>query len=72
MNQAEQRQSRVRELEDEWSALSVRLDLLVEHFKTLVPTAAATWIRQEFGRGIKDNAEHIQELGVVRCEAHQR
>jgi hypothetical protein len=64
MDQVEQRQSRVRVLEDEWSALSVRLDLLVEHFKTLVPTAAGTWIRQEFGRGIKDNAEHVQELGV--------
>ena len=64
MDQVEQRQSRVRVLEDECRALSARLDLLVEHFRTLVPKAAATWIRQEFGRGIKDNAEHVQNLGV--------
>ena len=65
MNETEQRQVRIREVEEELRLLSERLDSLVEHFKALVPTAAATWIRQEFGRGIKDNAEHIEELGVA-------
>jgi hypothetical protein len=64
IKEAEQSKIRMYELEDELKALSVRLDFLVEQFRMLVPGVAATWIRQEFGRGIKDNAEQIQELGV--------
>jgi hypothetical protein len=69
MDETEQRQSRVRELEEGCQAVSTRLDFLVERFMTLVPTAAATWIRQEFGRGIKDNAEHVEGLGVLGVKA---
>jgi hypothetical protein len=65
VGEAEQHQTKIQELETEWQALLIRLDFLVERFKDLAPGAAASWIRLEFERGIKDNAEQIQELGVA-------
>jgi len=65
VDEAEQHQSRIQELETEWQALLIPMDFLVERFKDLAPGAAASWIRLEFERGIKDNAEQIQELGVA-------
>jgi len=65
MNETEEPQARIQELEAEENTLLVRMDFLVEHFKGIAPGAATTWIRSEFERGIKDNAEQIQDLGVA-------
>ena len=63
MVEAEERQTRIVELEEEWETLARRLDFLVEQFMQQVHGAAANWIQQEFTRGIRDNAEQVQELG---------
>jgi hypothetical protein len=72
VDEAEQHQTRIQELETEWQALLIRMDFLVERFKDLAPGAAASWIGLEFERGIKDNAEQIQELGVAGVKIIKR
>ena len=51
-------------METEQNNLLTRMDFLIGHFKSIAPGDAATWIRSEFERGIKDNAEQFQELGM--------
>jgi len=64
MNEIEQRQARMVKLEDACQALSGKLDFLIEQYKQLVPGAAEAWIRKEFTRGIRDNAEQVELLGL--------
>lgn len=72
MGETEEHQSRIQELEAEQNALLIRMDFLVQRFKDLAPGAAANWIRLEFERGIKDNAEQIQDLGAPGVKAIKR
>jgi hypothetical protein len=65
MTETELRQSKLQELETELDSLLARLDFLVQQFSQLIPGKAEAWIRQEFARGIKDNAEQVQDLGVA-------
>src|SRR5215831_10225887 len=69
MNETQEPRTKIEELEAEHHALLTRMDFLVEHFKGVAPGVAATWVRAEFERGIKDNAERIQELGVAGVRA---
>jgi len=69
MSETQEPQAKMQELEAEQNALLTRMDFLVEHFRSIAPGAAAVWVRSEFERGIKDNAEQIQELGVPGVRA---
>ena len=63
MNEIEQRQAKMVKLDEACKSLRTRMDFLMEQYQQLIPGAAASWIRQEFTRGIRDNAEQIEELG---------